>query len=97
MGNYFSNFITEINVINEELEIDKIINDIINNEKFIEYQDKFNKLKMSTDIYIDGNELIIEVIGKTSYSIQQYTYNWLNPGDIDKMYKKLDDLFVHRN
>lgn len=86
MGNFFSD-------IDREIEIEDSADEIMNSPRFIEYQDKFSKLRLPQDIYIDEDELIIEVVGKTSYSIQQYAYDWLDPEDIERMYKNLERLY----
>ena len=86
MGNYFTT---------TEFQIEEIINQIESSDKFIDYQEKFEQLVPSRDVYVDDNdhELIIEVIQENSYSIHQYEYNWLDTNITDKLYTKLDKLY----
>ena len=81
------------NFITREDKIEDIIEEITISNKFKEYQEKFYELVPSYDLSITDGELVIEVIKKTSYSVVQYYYDWLDPNDINLMYIDLDKLY----
>lgn len=81
------------NFITREDQITDIIYDIVTTDKFNTYQEKFNNLTPSRELYIEDGELNIETIRGTSYSILKYEFNWFSPNVEDEMYKVLDKLY----
>lgn len=91
MGNWFSySTIFPISVT-----VDDIIEDIIWSKKFQYYQNRFESMIPSRDLYIDDNDLIIETNINNSYSMERISPNWNDPNIekiiynyLDKTYKK---------
>ena len=71
--------------------VDKLIDEIMDSDKFQDYQEKFSNLTPSSDIYLDENEFIMETI--QPYSIQTYTFDWTSPEEVPVLYELLDTLY----
>lgn len=71
-----------------------IIEDIDNSDKFIEYQDKFEDLTPSRNLFFDEKELVIESKTNNSYSITRYEFEWSRKDVEDQIYGCLDRLYA---
>ena len=87
LGEFFPNFAA----IDEEIERDDFIDEILDSDKFQDYQEKFRNLKPPRDVYLDENELIMETI--QPYSIQTYTFDWTESKEVPVLYELLDTLY----
>ena len=72
---------------------ESVINAILNSEKFQDYQNKFENLVPSRELYINEGDLVLELVMDGLYSIHQYEYDWLKPSSIDSMYGQLDKIY----
>lgn len=77
----------------KEDQIEDIIEEITSTDKFQDYCDKFEKLNPARHIYIDDDELTIEVNEENKYSIIRQKLNWLYPQISEAMYEVLDKLY----
>jgi len=76
-----------------ERTTEDIIEDIDNSNRFYSYQVKFEDLVPTRQLYIEENNIVIEVGTNTSYSVSRLQFNWEDPEIETVLYEYLDNMY----